>query len=62
MDITLLAGEIGIEPIPTSHPDCTLFLADRPFVDQRFQLIFCGGAVLRDHEHPSIDKNLNQRV
>jgi 23S rRNA U2552 (ribose-2'-O)-methylase RlmE/FtsJ len=50
MDITMLASEFGIGTIPTSHPDHSLFLAERPFVDQRFQLIFCGGAVLRGHE------------
>ncbi|KAH8714796.1 hypothetical protein GQ44DRAFT_405129 [Phaeosphaeriaceae sp. PMI808] len=49
MDITMLASEFGVETIPTSHPDHSLFLAERPFVDQRFQLIFCGGAVLRSH-------------
>jgi 23S rRNA U2552 (ribose-2'-O)-methylase RlmE/FtsJ len=50
MDITMLAGEFGTETIPTSHPDHSRFLAERPFVDQRFQLIFCGGAILRGHE------------
>jgi 23S rRNA U2552 (ribose-2'-O)-methylase RlmE/FtsJ len=50
MDITMLAGEFGTETIPRSHPDHSLFLAERPFVHQRFQLIFCGGAVLRGHE------------
>jgi hypothetical protein len=50
IDITMLATEFGIGTIPTSHPDHSLFLAERPFVDQHFQLIFCGGAVLRGHE------------
>jgi hypothetical protein len=50
MDITMLASEFGIETISKSHPDYSLFLAERPFVDQGFQLIFCGGAVLRTHE------------
>lgn len=50
MDITMLASEFGIGTIPTSHPDHSFFLSERPFVDQRFQLIFCGGAVLRSHE------------
>jgi len=50
MDITMLASEFGIETIPANHPDYSLFLNERPFVDQRFQLIFCGCAVLRGHE------------
>jgi hypothetical protein len=50
IDVTMLASEFGLETVPTSHPDHSLFLAERPFVDQRFQLIFCGGAVLRGHE------------
>ncbi|TVY90132.1 hypothetical protein LAWI1_G003994 [Lachnellula willkommii] len=50
MDVTMLASEFGIGTIPTSHPDRYLFLTERPFVDQRFQLIFCGGAALRTHE------------
>jgi hypothetical protein len=50
MDITMLASEFGVGTIPTSHPDHSLFHAERPFVDQRFQLVFCGGAVLRSHE------------
>ncbi|KAH6691816.1 hypothetical protein BKA61DRAFT_647904 [Leptodontidium sp. MPI-SDFR-AT-0119] len=47
MDITMLASEFGIGTIPTSHLDHSLFLTERPFVDHGFQLIFCGGAVLR---------------
>ena len=49
-DITMLANEFGIKTIPMSHPDHALFLTEHPFADQRFQLIFCGGAVLRSHE------------
>lgn len=50
VDITMLANEFGVETIPMSHPDHSLFLTERPFADHRFQLIFCGGAVLRSHE------------
>lgn len=50
MDITTLASEFGIDNIPDTHPDHFLFSAERPFLDQRFQLIFCGGAVLRSHD------------
>ncbi|KAF2820813.1 hypothetical protein CC86DRAFT_459435 [Ophiobolus disseminans] len=50
IDITMLARECGTDTIPETHPDHALFIAERPFVDERFQLIFCGGAVLRGHE------------
>ncbi|QDS74423.1 hypothetical protein FKW77_006018 [Venturia effusa] len=50
MDITMLAGEAGVDDIPQTHPDHSLFTANRPFLDQRFQLIFCGGAVLRTQQ------------
>ncbi|KAF2758907.1 hypothetical protein EJ05DRAFT_526995 [Pseudovirgaria hyperparasitica] len=47
MDVTMLASECGIDVIPDSHPDFARFLQERPFLDLSFQLIFCGGAVLR---------------
>lgn len=50
-------GNLGVDVfrcldlyIPDTHPDHSLFSAERPFLDQRFQLIFCGGAVLRSHD------------
>jgi hypothetical protein len=51
-DITLLAGEMGISPsgIPASHPEAASFSFDRPFLEQRFDLVFCDGQVLRTHE------------
>ncbi|KAL5411299.1 hypothetical protein PMIN04_010310 [Paraphaeosphaeria minitans] len=53
----MLAREFGIETVPRCHPDHSLFLAERPFVDQRFQLIFCGGAVLRGVERADYRQN-----
>jgi hypothetical protein len=50
MDITMLASEFGVDVIPENHPDQSLFVAERPFFDKRFQLVLCGGAVLRDQE------------
>lgn len=50
MDVTMLASEFGVETIPKSHPDHTLFITERPFLDTNFRIIFCGGAVLRNHE------------
>jgi hypothetical protein len=57
MDITMLAREFGTETVPKDHPDHSLFLAERPFIDQRFQLVFCGGAVLRGHERANYRRN-----
>ncbi|KAH6838583.1 hypothetical protein B0I37DRAFT_449642 [Chaetomium sp. MPI-CAGE-AT-0009] len=53
-DITLLAEEMGtpLSSIPASHPDAGSFSADRPFLDQKFDLVFCDGQVLRTHERP----------
>ncbi|KAE9967586.1 hypothetical protein EG327_011384 [Venturia inaequalis] len=50
MDITMLASEAGIDDIPKTHPDHSLFITERPFLDQQYQLVFCGGAVLRTHQ------------
>ncbi len=51
-DITLLAGEMGTpaSSIPASHPDAASFSFDRPFLEQKFDLVFCDGQVLRTHE------------
>ncbi|KAK3301883.1 uncharacterized protein B0T15DRAFT_442103 [Chaetomium strumarium] len=51
-DITLLAGEMGTSAsnIPASHPEATSFSFDRPFLEQKFDLVFCDGQVLRTHE------------
>ena len=53
-DITLLAEEMGtpLSSIPAAHPDAASFSADRPFLDQKFDLVFCDGQVLRTHERP----------
>lgn len=61
MDITMLASDLGIETIPTSHPDRSLFITERPFVDQSFQLVFCGGAVLRTHERSEHRSDFERR-
>ncbi|KAJ6649444.1 hypothetical protein Bhyg_04679 [Pseudolycoriella hygida] len=52
LDITMLAAEMGytITDIPPDHPDHNLFLFDRPFFNQTFDLILCDGQVLRTHK------------
>ncbi|KAK4155265.1 hypothetical protein C8A00DRAFT_13671 [Chaetomidium leptoderma] len=51
-DITLLADEMGTPAsgIPASHPDAASFSVDRPFLEHKFDLVFCDGQVLRTHE------------
>ncbi|KAF7512937.1 hypothetical protein GJ744_012040 [Endocarpon pusillum] len=46
-DITLYATDFGVTEIPVNHPDPALFSHDRPYQDCRYDLVFCGGAVLR---------------
>ncbi|KAK5658949.1 hypothetical protein OQA88_1767 [Cercophora sp. LCS_1] len=53
LDITMLATEMGVDietEIPATHPDAGRFLDERPFLDQTFDLVFCGGTVVRNHE------------
>lgn len=49
-DVTMLAAEMGVLAIPPDHPDVLNFSLDRPFSDQKFDLIFCDGQVLRTHQ------------
>lgn len=51
-DITLLAEEMGVplSDIPCEHPDVASFSSDRPFSNQKFDLVFCDGQVLRTHD------------
>jgi 23S rRNA U2552 (ribose-2'-O)-methylase RlmE/FtsJ len=49
LDITMLAAEMDVTNIPRAHPDASNFLLDRPFSDERFDLTFCDGQVLRMH-------------
>ena len=51
VDITMLADEMGVPAtsIPAAHPDSAHFSSERPFLDEKFDLIFCGAAVQRAH-------------
>jgi len=49
-DITMFAAEFGVETIPDDHPDAKSFSLDLPYFDSRYDLVFCGGAVLRTQE------------
>lgn len=51
LDITMLSGEMGLSDsdIPDSHPDKENFITERPFYGKEFDLVFCGGTVVRNH-------------
>ena len=58
LDITMLAGEMGVTVdgdgddaalVPATHPDAGRFLFERPFAGEQFDLVFCGGTVVRNH-------------
>ncbi|KAM7198964.1 hypothetical protein V8F33_004701 [Rhypophila sp. PSN 637] len=52
LDVTMLASEVGITPdkIPALHPDKNSFITTPLFSDQqKFDIIFCGGTVVRNH-------------
>jgi 23S rRNA U2552 (ribose-2'-O)-methylase RlmE/FtsJ len=60
LDITMLAAEMGVDihdEIPASHPDAGRFLSDRPFEGKKFDLVFCGGTVLRMHQRLEYRQN-----
>ncbi|KAI8937752.1 hypothetical protein NX059_005452 [Plenodomus lindquistii] len=49
-DVTMLAAEMGVLAVPPDHPDALNFRFDRPFSNQKFDLVFCDGQVLRMHQ------------
>lgn len=51
-DITMFAKEYGVDKVPVSHPAHASFSDERPFLNQRFDLVFCDGQVLRTHKRP----------
>ncbi|RYP72952.1 hypothetical protein DL770_007871 [Monosporascus sp. CRB-9-2] len=54
MDITMLAGDMGMPDIPADHPDAAKFVLSRQFdspdkQEALFDLVLCDGQVLRTH-------------
>lgn len=51
LDVTMLADEMGTpaNSISVTHEDSGNFSSERPFLDEEFDLIFCGAAVQRTH-------------
>jgi hypothetical protein len=53
LDVTMLAGDMGVDKnhVSPNHPDAGEFLySDGPFVDESFDIVFCGAQV--NHEQP----------
>ncbi|KAI2628638.1 hypothetical protein GGR54DRAFT_354786 [Hypoxylon sp. NC1633] len=57
LDITMLAEDMGIDEIPSNHPDAGHFLPRQFKPDQLFDLVLCDGQVLRTHERASYREN-----
>jgi 23S rRNA U2552 (ribose-2'-O)-methylase RlmE/FtsJ len=51
-DITMFAKEFGVDRVPLTHPGRASFSAERPFINEKFDLVFCDGQVLRTHKRP----------
>ncbi|KAK6221250.1 hypothetical protein QIS74_04818 [Colletotrichum tabaci] len=54
LDVTMLAEDLGFTEIPSNHPDAGRFVP-RQFAanQQQFDLVICGGAVVRKQERAS---------
>ncbi|KAK2609222.1 hypothetical protein QQS21_002304 [Conoideocrella luteorostrata] len=61
LDVTMLAGDMGMNHIPADHPDVLLF-PPRQFKDgQLFDMVMCDGQVLRGHKRSSYRKKREAR-
>jgi 23S rRNA U2552 (ribose-2'-O)-methylase RlmE/FtsJ len=51
VDVTMLTDELGrpTTTIPNTHPDVRNFSSQRPFQNEKFDLVFCGAAIQRAH-------------
>lgn len=52
LDITMLATEFGVSPIPQNHPEHSSFITNRPYHGESFELVLCDGQCLRTHHRP----------
>lgn len=49
-DITMYAKEMDFnDEYPAGHPDSKIFDTSRPFLETQYDVVFCGGAVGRNH-------------
>ncbi|KAF6828251.1 hypothetical protein CPLU01_08624 [Colletotrichum plurivorum] len=49
LDVTMLAADLGIDDMPEKSPDGRPFLSRQFAPGQKFDLVICGGSVVRDH-------------
>jgi 23S rRNA U2552 (ribose-2'-O)-methylase RlmE/FtsJ len=57
-DITMYAREMALgEEIPAGHPDSKFFETACPYLDNKYDLVFCGGAVGRQHPREEYRNN-----
>jgi hypothetical protein len=52
----MLAAEIEVHAVPLNHPNAVNFRFDRPFTNQKYNLIFCEGQVLQMHQRADYRK------
>jgi hypothetical protein len=51
-DITMFAKEFGMDDVPCTHPEHASFSVERPFINQKFDLVICDSQVLQTHKRP----------
>jgi len=63
LDLTMLATEFGTGSVPETHPEHEAFLTKRPFLNLKFDPVFCDGQVLREHQcHRAEYRELKRRA
>ncbi|KAJ5761171.1 hypothetical protein N7520_008327 [Penicillium odoratum] len=57
-DITMYPTEMGYAGhVPEGHPDARKFETNQPLLGNRYSIVFCGGAVGRDHPRKDYRKD-----
>ncbi|KAH9205105.1 hypothetical protein DL95DRAFT_417714 [Leptodontidium sp. 2 PMI_412] len=57
-DITMFSKEFEVDEVPVKHPAHASFSMERPFIDQKFDLVICDGQVLQTHKRPEYRENV----
>jgi 23S rRNA U2552 (ribose-2'-O)-methylase RlmE/FtsJ len=57
LDVTMLVKEFGTENPPRTHPEYASFIHERPYIRHTFDLVFCDGQVLRQHQRLGYREN-----
>jgi 23S rRNA U2552 (ribose-2'-O)-methylase RlmE/FtsJ len=59
-DVTMFAGELGVQDIPKGHPEEQNFLVSWPYSEQSYDLILCDGQALRTQNLAEYRKTCEQ--